>query len=222
MTQRSIFSTPLRRVSTSLFLLAALSLPAHAATILADGGFESATGGAIIYAGSSIDGGSWNVTQGSVYIDSGDPYVFAGNNSLNLTGNNPYFPNTISQTLATVAGQLYSFSFFANADSSNTFALLVNGLAVSGAPSSIANNGFPGAVSNSALFTSYNGQFTANSTSTVFSISDTATPPYNSQYGSVVFDNFNIAPTPEPGSILLVLTGVAGLGQAVRRRFLTR
>ena len=213
-----------RQPAGSLFRLATLAaglcftVSAHAASLINDGGFESASGGSFIYAGSSIDGGSWNVTSGGVYIDSGDPYVRTGNNSLNLTGINPDAPNTIAQTLNTVAGQTYLVNFFANADSTNLFSLLENGLVVLGAPTSIANKGFPGAVTNSALFTAYAGSFTASSGLTTLSFTGTSVPPIGSQLGSVVLDDISIVATPEPQSLILVLTGIGGLVETFRRK----
>ncbi len=201
--------------------MASLSVSAGAATIVTDGGFESAAASGIYFAGQSLDGGAWNVTQGEVYIDTQDPYVYAGNNSLNLTYLNPYTPNSVSQMLATVVGQTYGVSFYADADTANTFSITENGLAVAGTPSSIAANGFPNAV-NSALFTDYLGSFVATSAATTLNLTATANPGIGSQDGSVMIDNVSVqaaaAVTPEPASLGLVLTGIAGVGAMVRRR----
>ncbi len=193
---------------------------AHAAGIL-DGGFETAGAGGVFYAGQSIDSGSWNVTTGAVYIDSADPYVYAGANSLNLTYANLYAPNTVSQALSTVVGQSYTVSFWGNADTANTFALRENGLAVSGLPASIANNGFPG-TTNSALFVNYSGTFLAGAANTTLSFTATGDPGIGSENGSVMIDDVSLQPasavTPEPGSLALVATGLLGLGAAMRQR----
>ena len=191
---------------------------AHAATILADGGFESAGSGNVYYAGDTIDGGSWTVTAGSVYVETMDPYVYAGNNSLNLTYVNPYVSNSISQIIATTAGQNYVVSFYANADTANIFSLSENGVTVTSSPSSIANKGFPGAVTNSNLFTYYTGSFFANSASTTLNFASTGNPPLGSSVGSVLIDNVAVAATPEPASLALVFTGAAGLAGLIRRR----
>ena len=201
--------------------VASLSVSAHAAPIVTDSGFESAGASGMYFAGQSLDGGAWNVTQGEVYIDTQDPYVYAGNNSLNLTYLNLYVPNSVSQVLATVVGQAYAVSFYADADAANTFSLTENGLAVAGTPTSIAANGFPNAA-NSALFTDYLGSFTASSAATTLNLTATANPGIGSQDGSVMIDNVNVqaaaAVTPEPASLGLVLTGIAGLSTVVRRR----
>ena len=210
-----------RPLAISVILLSAAGA-ARAANIVVDGGFETAGASNVYYAGSSLDGGSWNVTKGAVYIDSGDPYVYAGNNSLNLTYANLYAPNTLSQVLSTIAGQSYNVSFWADADSANTFSLLENGLYVSGSPLSIADNGFPGLTSNSSLFVNYSGTFTASSAATTLSLSAVGNPAIGSQDGSVMIDNVSVQPatavTPEPGSFLLLFTGAFGLGAKLRQR----
>ncbi len=199
--------------------VANLSVSARAASIVTDSGFESAGANGIYFAGQSLDGGAWNVTQGAVYIDTQDPYVYAGNNSLNLTYLNLYVPNSVSQVLATVVGQTYAVNFYADADTANTFSLTENGLTVAGSPTSIAANGFPNAA-NSALFTDYLSSFTATSAATTLNLTATANPGIGSQDGSVMIDNVNVqaAVTPEPASLGLVLTGIAGLSAVVRRR----
>jgi hypothetical protein len=205
---------------SSSLLLAALAVSfsigtsAHAANIVADSGFEAAGGNNVYYSGQSIDSGSWTVTQGSVYIDTQDPYVYQGNNSLNLTLANPYVPNSIAQTLTTVAGQQYLINFYGDADSPNAFSLTENGISVTGIPSSIADLGFPSLNTNgnSSLFTDYSASFVATSNSTILDFTATGDPAIGSPYGSVMIDNVNVQATPEPGSLVLMLTGVAGLG----------
>jgi hypothetical protein len=208
-------------LSLRLLVLAGIvsfAASAHAANIVTDSGFESAGGGNIYFSGQSIDGGSWNVTAGSVYIDTGDPYVFAGSNSLNLTGANPYVPDSISQTLTTTPGKIYDISFWADADSANAFSLTENGVAIAGLPTSIVDNGFPGLTTNSSLFVDYTSDFLATSSSTTIDFTDTADPPIGSALGSVEIDNVVVQPTPEPSSIALMLTGILGLGIALGRK----
>jgi hypothetical protein len=202
----------------TLATVAGLSLSAHASTTIADGGFEAAGGGNVYYAGQSIDGGSWNVTLGDVYIDTLDPYVYAGSNSANLTAANPYTSNSLEQTLSTSVGVDYYVNFWANSDSANTFSLTENGVTLIGSPDSIVENGFPDPTSNSSLFVDYSGSFVATSTITDLAFTAEADPPVGSQLGSVMIDDVSIKPTPEPGSIVLTLTGLAGLGLLAARK----
>jgi hypothetical protein len=191
-----------------------LSATAHAGNIVLDSGFEAAGGGNVYYAGQSIDGGPWTVTQGAVYIDNLDPWVYDGTNSVNLTLANLYAANSLDQILTTVAGESYDVTFWADADTSNTFSLTANGIAVSGAPTSIVENGFPDQIDplgNSALFVEYSGVFTATSTSTDLSFTATGNPEIGAQDASVMIDDASVT-TPEPGSFLLLLTGILALG----------
>jgi len=213
---------PLKTVGLLAAAAFLCTAPIHAANIVSDGGFEAAGGGNEYFAGHSIDGGTWNVITGAVFIDSGDPFVFAGTNSLNLTGVNPFTADAVSQTLATVVGDVYTLNFWANSDSPNTFSLLENGVAIAGAPTSILDSGFPGAVTNSSLFTDYSETFQATTNSTTLTFSDISNPSLTNpnQSGSVLIDNVSvqIAPAPEPGSIVLISTGLLALAVAGRKR----
>jgi hypothetical protein len=223
----------MRRQGASLTLLTAtaavlLSMSASASTtnLVSDPGFESAGGGNTYYSGQSIDGGSWFVGGGAstVYIDFQDPYVYDGNNSANLTAFSPYTTSSLYQNLTTVVGQTYWVNFWANSDSPNIFSLTENANAVSGIPGSIVDNGFPDQVDpngNSALFVDYAGAFVATSTTTDLSLTTIANPTlaeYQAGDGSVVIDDVSVTATPEPSSIVLMLTGLLGLGLLVGRK----
>jgi hypothetical protein len=217
-----------RRQGPSLPLIAAvlavlsISATAHAGNIVADPGFESAGGGGTYYAGQSIDGGNWIVGGGAstVYIDNQDPYVYDGNNSANLTAFTPYASSSLYQDLTTVVGQSYVISFWADSDSPNTLSVTENGLSIGGLPGSVADNGFPNA-NNSSLFVDYTGEFVATSTITDLEFTAYANPTlaeYINGDGSVVIDDASVTAAPEPGSIVLMLTGLVGLGLLVARK----
>jgi len=218
---RTRFQGP-RIFVAALAAVVSLSVSARASTTIADGGFESAAGGTEVFAGSSIDGGSWNVISGEVYVDNGDPYVFAGNNSVNLTVFNPDVNNSLQQTLTTTVGGAYTVSFWADAASPNIFSVTENGVVLTGSPTSIADNGFPG-TTNSSLFVDYSGKFIATSTTTNLTFTADGEPGLGTSGDpSVVIDNVSILATPEPGSIGLMLTGMAGLGLLAARKRLGR
>jgi hypothetical protein len=193
----------------ALAALFCLNTYAHATNVV-DGGFEAAGTAATYFTGQYIDPtNSWYVNTGAVYIDSNDPWVYAGNNSLNLTYDNLYAPNTVSQTISTTPGQSYLLSFWADADASNTFSVKENGLTIGGMPTSIVDNGFPNNT-NSNLFVDYSAWFIANSTTTTLAFTSTADPAFNSGDGSVMIDNVNVQ-APEPSSIVLMFSGILGL-----------
>lgn len=220
---RARFKGPsLSLFAASLVAVMSLSASAHASTVVADGGFEAAGADGLYFSGQSIDGGSWNVTNGAIFIDTQDPYVYDGNNSVNLTLANLYVPNSLEQTLTTTVGQQYTVNFWANSDSANTFSLTENGLTLLGIPISIVDNGFPGAITNSSLFVDYSGVFLATSTTTDLQFTATGDPAIGSTDGSVMIDDVSIKATPEPSSMVLMLTGIAGLGLLVGRKRLGR
>src|SRR5579863_3216818 len=95
----------------AVFAVLSLSVSAYA-NIVADPGFELADPGApangttFFTAGSSFDGGIWNVTQGTVGVDTQIFYVFDGNKSIFLNGDRGG-PDSLTQTLTTTPGQTY-------------------------------------------------------------------------------------------------------------------
>ena len=60
-----------------------------------------------------------------------------------LTGFDLFEPNTISQTLSTVAGARYLSSFYADADTASTASATKNDPTIGRTPASVAQNGFP-------------------------------------------------------------------------------
>jgi hypothetical protein len=98
----------IRTLPVALAALALIS-PSRASNIVTDGGFESAT---VADYNGSIDG-FWTVTHGSIGINSaatGNWSPHSGVNMVYLDDNTTV--NTISQTLATVAGQSYTISYW--------------------------------------------------------------------------------------------------------------
>ena len=204
--------------------LAVLALVAHVyGDILLDGDFEAAapgapTGTTSFTSGNSIDGGPWTVSQGTVDVDTQNLFVYAGNKSVFLDGNGSG-PDSLRQTLTAVAGQTYSVSFWANADVPNTFSVTLGGAAVSGAPTSIAVNGFPSAtyLGNSGLFTFYSGIVTATSTSEDLVLTATGSPTGGSGV-TVEIDSVSVSVIPEPSTFALTAMGaIGGIAYAWRR-----
>lgn len=212
-------------------VLSVLSATAYADNIVVDGNFEGADPGVLTSttdgfdSGSSIDGGSWFVTQGTVAVDTLDQYVFDGNKSVFLDGDGG--PDSLSQTLPTVPGDNYNVSFWANADVPNNFAVTFGGDPVSGAPTSIAQNGFPSDMflGNSSLFTFYSGTATATSSSSDLTFSSTA---FQNDFSGATVELDDVAvstisPTsavPEPSTLALaaVLALMIPLAAFWRRR----
>ncbi len=227
MRRMTCFTLVRRTVLGLAFLSFALTSGARAGNIVIDPGFEQADPGAVappggtsdyFNQGTSIDGGFWNVTAGSVSVDTDSFYDFAGNKSVGLDGASG--PNSLTQSLSTVAGQLYTISFWANADGPNSFSVLFGGSSVTGLPSSITANGFPSGtyLGNSAEFMLYTATAFATSNSTALTF--TATLPAGTT--TVEIDNVSVvaaAAVPEPSALVLAMVGgIGGLAVVLRRR----
>jgi hypothetical protein len=209
-----------------LFVLG-LTNGARAANLVQDPGFESADSAAlpgdsnVFSAGQSLDGGIWRVTQGSVGVDTSTFFVFDGSKSVFLDGDNAG-PDSLTQTLVTTPGQIYTISFWADADVPNAFSISFGGIPVTGIPSTIAQNGFPGSdpLSNSSLFVLYTGTATAASSNTDLTFTTTASPTISSGV-TVELDDVSVVAgaVPEPSTLTLAVVGALGsLGYVLRRR----
>ncbi len=195
--------------------------PAHAAgNLVQDGGFELSDPSAPantrdnFAAVTSFDGGFWTVGQGVVGIDTTNKFVLTGKKSLFLTDGSGL--NAVTQTLSTVVGQVYTISFDANADSANGVSVLFGGIPVAGAPTTIAQNGFPGA------FTTYTATATANSASTVLTLEGFSHFAPTTANQTVEIDNVSVAAVPEASTIaslgLLLASGLGGVLVTARKK----
>jgi hypothetical protein len=187
----------------------------QAENIVQNPGFELADPNALpgdlnlFTSGQSIDGGTWFVTEGTVGVDTETSFIFNGRKSVLLDGDNSG-PDSLTQTLATTPGQIYTILFWANADVPNVFSVTFGGTPVTGTPTSIAQNGFPGVdpLSNSSLFVLYLGTATATSASTDLTFTTTASPTIDSGV-TVEIDNIMVVAgaIPEPSALTLASTG---------------
>jgi hypothetical protein len=206
-----------------IVLVLGLAAEARAANIVQDSGFELAAPSALagdlnFYTnGQSIDGGIWNVTQGTVGVDTSTSFVFDGSKSLLLDGDNGG-PDSLTQVLSTTPGQLYTLSFWANADVPNSFSATFGGVTVAGLPTSIAQNGFPGLdpLSNSSHFQLYTATARATSASTALTFTTTAFPTLTSGV-TVELDDVVVSAVPEPSTLALAGIGLLTVAVAVRR-----
>jgi hypothetical protein len=207
----------------ALAALAALSATASAANLLSDGSFESITQAAgtwNVYKGVSLPG--WTVTKASGAATPNGLEVRNNNagtaeDGVNFVELDGYENDKISQSFSTVVGKEYEITFwFADragvASKSEGFAANVK---TSGG-TLLAGSSFGGALGdNGASWHLATIDFTATSTSTVFSIAATGT---SDGYGTS-FDNFSAAAVvPEPATLGLFAAGLAVLGLSSRRR----
>jgi hypothetical protein len=181
-------------------IVAGLSLPANA-NLVSNPGFEAddASGGPV------LNPTFWNVS-GNAGVDNQNP-----NSGLNdgFIGN-----GSLSQTVATMIGTVYNVSFYVDVvdltlalDSSASFDATFGGTDVVGGP--IAPIGLYGP------YQQFTTQVTATSTSSPLTFTGVTSPGDGSFYVDDV--DVEAQAMPEPWTILLMASALAGLG-LVRRR----
>lgn len=173
---------------------AALALPstASAVELITNGGFESGS-----FSGWTQGGNTGFTFVSDVNPHSGDYAAWLG--PVNSTG-------TLSQTINTVVGQSYDFSYYLNNLGSipNSFAAYIDGILVSGFGN---QNGTP------SPYTLFTTTFTATNALTQISFQFQHNPSYWN------LDDVSVqAAVPEAATWAMMLVGFAFAGVAMRRR----
>jgi hypothetical protein len=194
------------------------SASANAATnLVTNGGFESALNGPTSGSNSSyynIGSASadhaipadfgWNVPTNNVDIISYQTYGPAPTNGgfygLDLVGYGS--TGAISQTISTVAGQKYNFSFDYSSNPGITDPMAVvafNGTTVG---SVIGGNGWQ----------AFSGSFTGTGAPGAFTFSET----FGGNNGGVFLDNISVSAVPEPATWAMFILGFGAIGWMMR------
>ena len=200
------------RASTFAALLGA-AFSAHA-DLVTDGNFESAASHApagsttAFTAGQTFDG-YWTVGGTGVGIDTDDGFNISGRKSVFLdyadVNDSPTDgPGSITQTIATTAGQSYLFSFDVHVDDVSAFT------ATFGSTTLLSNAQVP--ISTPPVPTHFSFTVTATSASTAIFFSGSS-----DAFATVELDNVSVTPqaTPEPATVAALGLGAFAF---VRRR----
>ena len=191
-----------------LTLAAAASQGFASTNLVANGSFEanSVPGTFINSTAQTIS--NWTVGTGNVDLVGSLWTAASGVNSVDLNGSKK---GEIHQTLATVTGQKYQFSFELAGNFQGGTAM--KDLTVNIGPNGLYSFDTTGKSAGNMGWTKYSTTFVASSNTTTLSFASNT----RGAYGPAI-DNVSVSAVPEPESFAMLLAGLGMLGVIARRR----
>lgn len=189
-------------------LFAALMAPAGYAqaggqNIIRDGDFEQAalgsSAGTEYFSSFQPFDSNWVVSMGTAGIDTDNAYVYGGDKSLFLNTTSAGGTASVSQSLATGAGQSYTLSFRADTDAADPLLVSFGGQTIGGGPLTVPMHGFAHpapAGYNASRFTFFSFEVTAAAPAASLTFTST-----RSRQGTIELDDITVTPSGVPAAV---------------------
>ena len=204
----------MKKLLVAALLASAIAVPASAAELVVNGGFEDPVDG---FAG-------WSTVIDSMWVMNNSSAAHSGDMSVLIGASSKQHPDELYQTLNTVVGQTYTWSYWiaaaGNQQFPSSFVATIGALKIGDA----TNSGTVPYINLSGTYVATSASteihFTAFNSAGVYQLDDISVtgPLAVSCENRVCGGDGGAGGVPEPESWALMVLGFGGLGAALRRR----